>query len=168
MGLGRRLTLIILIGAAATLAALYGPSWVDHRHNPHIVFSMRVVNFDRVGLNVRAEKLFTIRNAGHASISEHGGGGSLQDFNSVCPRRLGRVERMQNCGFSSWPADECSTLKPGESCAVAIHFTPRTTKPYSARFCFIYAATGQDWRQTETCVTATGRGEREGKRRPAR
>jgi hypothetical protein len=165
---GRRLTLIVLAGAVAFPAALFGPSWVDHRQNPQTALSARVINFGVVRINARVEQLFTIRNDGHAAISEEDTGGFLRDFNSVCPRRLGRLERMTNCGFSSWPADACQTLEPGASCAVAIHFRPRTARPYYARFCFQYAATGQDWRRTETCVTVTGKGNRGGKSRPAR
>jgi hypothetical protein len=163
-----RLTLIVLLGAAALPAALYGPSWVDHRQNPHAALSARVINFGVVRVNVPVEQLLTLRNDGHATISEEDGGGFLRDFNSVCPRRLGRRERMTNCGFSSWPADACQALKPGASCAVAIHFRPRTPQPYHAQFCFLSAATGHEWRRTETCVTVTGKGTRGGKSRPAR
>jgi len=165
---GRRLTLILLIGAVAAVAARYGPSWVDRRHDPHAALSARVVNFAGVRVNTQAEQLLTIRNGGHVSIAAKGTSGSLRAFNSVCPRRLGRVVRARSCGLSLWPAAECTALKPGAVCAVAIHFTPRTAKPYTARFCFRYAASDEQWRRTETCVTAAGRGERGGKGRSAR
>jgi hypothetical protein len=166
---GRRLTLIVLVGAAAISAALFGPSWVDHRQNPHAALSARVVNFGLVRVNgASVEELITVRNDGHAAITEKRSGGVLRNFATVCPRRLGRRERIHDCGLSIWPADACKTLKPGASCAVAIHFRPRTSRPYDARFCFEYATTSQDWRRTETCVTATGKGARGGKSRPAR
>lgn len=163
-----RLTFIVVVGCAALSAALIGPSWLDHRQNPDVAVSARVVNFDSVRINASVEQLLTIRNDGHATITARGSSGALRSFASVCPRRLGRRERMSNCGFSVWPADTCETLKPGSSCAVAIHFTPRTSRPYHARFCFKYAANGQRWRQTETCVTVTGKGDRGGKSLSAR
>lgn len=163
-----RLTLIVLLGAAALPAALFGPSWVDHRHNPRFDLSAHVLNFGPTPVNARAEELLTIRNEGHTTITDSGGGGTLFDFPSVCPRRLGVHKRRLDCGFSTWPAAACETLKPGASCAVAIHFVARTARPYHARYCFDYVTTGQDRRRTERCLTVTGRGTRGGKGRPAR
>jgi hypothetical protein len=166
---GRRLTLIVLLGAAAIAAAWYAPSWVDQRQSPQVVLSAHVVNFGRVPVSTPVEHLLTVRNSGHTSLTaEGGGGGTLFDFAAVCPKRLGAHERMLHCGFSIASADECQTLKPGASCAVAIQFVPRTPRPYHGRYCFAYAATKQAWRRTETCLTVTGKGARGGKSRPAR
>ena len=166
--MGRRLTLIVAFGAAAIAAVWYAPSWVDQRQSPEVALSAQVVNLGRVRVNTRVEHLLTIRNSGHVSITARDGGGTQFDFATVCPRRLGVHTRMLDCGFSSRPADECDTLGPGASCAVAIHFVPRTPKPYHARYCFDYVATSQDWRRAGTCLTVTGKGVRGGKSRPAR
>jgi hypothetical protein len=160
--------LIVLLGTAAIAAAWYAPSWVDQRQSPHFVLSAHVVNFGAVHVNTPAEHLLTVRNSGHTSITAKDGGGTLFDFASVCPKRLGVHERMLHCGFSIVSAEACQTLKPGASCAVAIDFVARTPRPYHARYCFVYVATGQDWRRTETCLTVTGKGARGGKSRPAR
>jgi hypothetical protein len=72
---GRRLTLIVLFGAAAIAAVWYAPSWVDQRQNPQVVLSAHVVNLGRVPVNTRVEHLLTIRNSGHTSITAKDGGG---------------------------------------------------------------------------------------------
>jgi hypothetical protein len=155
-----RIAVIVLAAAAAAPAALFGPSWVDHRNNPRVELSEQLVAFQSVPVNARAEQLITIRNRGHATVAETNGSLVLRNFANVCPSRLGRHRRMLDCGFSIAPADDpaCRALTPGRSCAVAITFTPRAARRYVARVCFEFSNNRQAWRHVETCLSATGRG----------
>jgi hypothetical protein len=155
-----RLAVIVLAGAAVAPAALFGPSWVDHRNNPHITLSQQRLDFQTTPVNARAEQLITIRNNGHAAIAAQGGSLVLHNYEEVCPPRLGVHRRMLDCGFSVDGASDpaCEALRPGLSCAVAITFTPRVPGRYAATYCFEFVSMTQDWRKTRTCLLATGRG----------
>jgi hypothetical protein len=111
------------------------------------------------GASSSAERLLTLHNDGDATIAEEGENVVLRDFATVCPRSLG-VQRYTSCGFSVETADDpaCRTLKPGASCALAIHFQPQTARLYRAHYCVEYVAKAQNWRRGEACLTVSGRG----------
>jgi hypothetical protein len=158
-----RIVVIVLCGTAAIPVALLAPSWLDHRNNPHAVLSAHSIDLGSVpigtppGASSGTERLLTLRNDGHTTITEQGENIVLRNYKVVCPARLGS-RRFTSCGFWSTSDPACGTLAPGATCALAIHFEPRLAHLYTARYCVEYVAKAQNWRHGETCLAVSGRG----------